>query len=156
MVYFDFLFFAATLTLGWGLSLATYRLFALRSEWPMGELHRDKPFVPILLGVFAVVIALLFAAARGGDSGGWWIVLAGLVWAVFWTGFMRVGSQVSLLLAPAATLLLCAAWISVRVPPELGIGTSYAPTSAVGQVRLPVAPDSGARPDFFDGRRVSR
>lgn len=152
MAYFDFLFFAASLTFGWGLSLATYRLFALRNDWPMGELHREKPLVPILLGIFAVVIALLFAAARGGDAGGWWIVLAGLVWAVFWTGFMRVGSQVSLLLAPIATCLLCAAWISVRVPPDLGVGTGYAPRNAVTELREPLSRGVGDRWDDVDRR----
>ena len=119
MPYFDFLFFAASLALGWGLSLVSYRLFALRNDWPMGELHRAKPMVPVLLGAFAVVIALLFAAARGGDAGGWWIVVAGLIWAFCWMGFMRIGAQASLVLAPAATVVLCAAWISVRPLPEL-------------------------------------
>ena len=62
--YLDVLFLAAFLTLGLGLSLATYRIFAVRNDWPMGELHANKPLVPILLGVFAIAIAVLFAGDR--------------------------------------------------------------------------------------------
>jgi hypothetical protein len=143
MPYFDFLFYAAALTLGWGISLASYRLFAFRYDWPMGELHATKPMVPVLLGVFAVVIALLFAAARGGDSGGWWILVTGLAWAVFWTGFMRVGSQSSLIFAPAATVVLCAAWISVRPLPALSSDTSAAGRGHAALSPLPGRPSGG-------------
>lgn len=111
MANFDFLFFAAALSLGWGLSLASYRLFARRYDWPMGEVHGSRPMLPVTVGLVAVAMALAFAAARGGDFGGWWIVMAGLAWAVFWTGFLRVGAQLALLLAPAATALLCLSWI---------------------------------------------
>jgi hypothetical protein len=133
MTNLDFLFFAATLALGWGLSLATYRVFALRNDWPMGELHANKPLVPVLLGVFAIAIAFLFAAFRAAtvstEMGGWWILPAGLLWAFFWTGFMRVGSQSSLFLAPIATDLLMIAWINVRTPPDFVSSSSYEPNS---------------------------
>lgn len=109
----DNLFLLAVAGLGWGLSLATYRLFALRHEWPMGALQIDFPAVPVLLGVFAVIIALFFAATRGAETGGWVIVLFGILLAVFWTGFLRVGSQISLFLAPIATVLLIAGWLSL-------------------------------------------
>lgn len=137
MPYFDTLFFVSSLAFGWGLSLASYRLFALRYGWPMGELHVNKPLVPILVGVFAIVIALLFAAARGGDQGGWWIVLTGLLWAVMWTGFMRVGSQISLIFAPVATALLCLIWIQVRPAPNLNTETGYFPSSFTTQAPAP-------------------
>ena len=118
--YFDVLFLAAFLTLGLGLSLATYRIFAVRNDWPMGELHANKPLVPILLGVFAIAIAVLFAGDRqsapGSEFDGWWIFICGLVFAFFWTGTMRVGSQISLFLAPLATLILVMLWIGIRTP----------------------------------------
>jgi len=119
MPYFDFLFFAAALSLGWGLSLTSYRLFARRYGWTMGEVHNSKPMLPVLVGLLAVAVALAFAVARGGAFGGWWIVVAGLAWAVFWTGFLRVGARSALLLAPIATLALCLAWISASPPPAL-------------------------------------
>ncbi len=147
----DLPFFAAALALGWGLSLATYRIFAVRNDWPMGELHSNKPMVPVLLGVFAFAIAFLFAAFRAAtpatELGGWWILPVGIVWAFFWTGFMRVGSQTSLFLAPIATVILVLAWISVRTPPSFVFDTSYQPNSynyRAGNSDRPPA-DGGAR-----------
>ena len=129
----DLPFFAATLAFGWGLSLATYRIFAVRNDWPMGALHANKPMVPVLLGVFALAIAFLFAAFRAAtpasEMGGWWILPAGLIWACFWTGFMRVGSQTALFLAPAATVVLVMAWINVRTPPNFVFESTYQPNS---------------------------
>lgn len=125
----DLPFLAAALAFGWGLSLATYRIFAIRNAWPMGELHTNKPLVPVLLGVFALAIAFLFAAFRAAtpatELGGWWILPVGFIWALFWTGFMRVGSQASLFLAPIATVVLVLAWISVRTPPSFVFDTTY-------------------------------
>lgn len=133
MTNLDLPFFAAALAFGWGLSLATYRIFAVRNDWPMGELHSNKPLVPVLLGVFALAIAFLFAAFRAAtpatEMGGWWILPAGLLWAFFWTGFMRVGSQASLFLAPVATFVLVAAWINVRTPPGFVLDSTYEPNS---------------------------
>ncbi|MCC7250860.1 hypothetical protein [Hyphomicrobium sp.] len=109
----DNLFLLAVAALGWGLSLATYRLFALRHEWPMGALQIDFPAIPVLIGAFAIVIAVFFAAIRGAEAGGWVIVLFGILLAIFWTGFLRVGSQISLFLAPVATVLLITGWLSL-------------------------------------------
>lgn len=135
MTNLDLPFFAAALAFGWGLSLATYRIFAVRNDWPMGELHANKPLVPVLLGVFALAIAFLFAAFRAAtpatELGGWWILPAGLLWAFFWTGFMRVGSQASLFLAPIATVILVFAWISVRTPPSFVLESDYQPNSQI-------------------------
>lgn len=108
----DNLFLLAIAAFGWGLSLATYRLFARRNGWPMGSLQADLPVIPILLGLAALVASIAYAAARGADFGGWVIVVCGLLLAVFWTGFLRVGSQISLFLAPWAGFLLLLGWLA--------------------------------------------
>jgi hypothetical protein len=105
-------FLLAVAALGWGLSLATYRMFARRNGWPMGSLQVDLPAVPVILGLAAFLAGLLFAAARGPDDGGWVILLFGVLLAVFWTGFLRVGSQISIFLAPVAMAFLLLAWFS--------------------------------------------
>jgi hypothetical protein len=109
----DNLFLLAIAALGWSLSLATYRLFARTRAWPMGALQADLPFVPVLIGLFGLFSALLFATARGADDGGWVIIVLGLLFAALWTGFLRVGSQISLFLAPIATFLLLLGWLAV-------------------------------------------
>ncbi len=109
----DNLFLLAVGAFGWGLSLATYRLFARSNSWPMGALQSDLPIVPVLVGILALAAGLVFASARGADEGGWVIIAFGLLLAVIWTGFLRVGSQISLLLAPIATFLLLLGWLSV-------------------------------------------
>mgnify|MGYP001033204622 CR=1 FL=1 len=45
-------------------------------------------------------------------AGGAIAVLLGVLLAIFWTGFLRVGSQISLFLAPVAMTLLLVAWFS--------------------------------------------
>ncbi|MCU0955399.1 MAG: hypothetical protein MUC37_12525 [Hyphomicrobium sp.] len=105
-------FLLAVAALGWGLSLATYRMFARRNGWPLGSLQADLPAVPVVLGLAAFLAGLLFAAARGGEDGGFIILLFGVLLAIFWTGFLRVGSQISLFLAPIAMGLLLVAWFS--------------------------------------------
>jgi len=60
----DNLFLLAVAALGWGLSLATYRLFARSKGWPMGALQTDLPFVPVLIGLAGLFSGLLFATAR--------------------------------------------------------------------------------------------
>ena len=128
--YIDWLFIFAAMACGFGLSLATYRIFAVQNEWPMGELHMNRPLIPILIGVFALVIGFLFAAARGPEFGGWWIIIFGVLFAVFWTGFMRVSSQLSLFLAPTVTVLLLLGWIGVRPPLDLVYIPGLTPTGA--------------------------
>ena len=112
----DPLFLLASAAFGWGLSLATYRLFAIRNGWPMGEVQSDTPVIAVLLGLFAIIAAFLFAAARGTDYGGWAILVMGLLLALFWTGFLRVASQLSLFLAPVAAILLLLGWAHVTFP----------------------------------------
>jgi hypothetical protein len=115
MPMIDSLFLLAVAALGWGLSLATYRLFAVRHKWPMGALQIDFPVMPVAVGVLASLVPLAFAVTRGPEAGGWIIVLFGVLLAIFWTGFLRVGSQVSLLLAPVATVLLIVGWLSQQL-----------------------------------------
>lgn len=110
----DNLFILAVLAFGWGLSLCTYRLFARSNGWPMGALQSDLPVIPVLLGIAVLVIGLLFATARGVEEGGWLIVIFGLLLAVFWTGLLRVGSQIALFLAPVATGLLLLGWLGTQ------------------------------------------
>jgi len=121
-IYTDLPFFLAVAAFGWGLSLATYRMFAERYQWPMGAWHRNRPALPVLLGLVAFVCAALFAWARGLSNvpGAAWaglsIVLFGLVLAIVWTGFLRVASQLSLFLAPVAAILLLLGWAHVTFP----------------------------------------
>lgn len=107
----DVPFLLAIGAIGWGLSLATYRFFASRNGWPMGVLHADLPIIPVILGVLAIAAAAYYAYDRGIDAGGGIIVLFGMLLWLFWTGFLRVGSQISLFLAPLAAGLLLAAWL---------------------------------------------
>ena len=112
------LFLLAIAALGWGLSLATYRFFARRYNWPMGALHTDLPGVPILIGLISALCAVGFALAVGADLGGWVILGCGILLATFWTGFLRVGSQISLFLAPLAAFMLIIGWFAI----PLGFG----------------------------------
>lgn len=107
---FDNLFYLAALSFGLGLSLATYRLFAIRNNWPMGAFHADLPAVPIMIGLVSIVVGILFAASRA-DIGGWPMIILGLLIAFLWTSLLRVGSQVSLFLAPLAAGLLLVGWL---------------------------------------------
>jgi len=108
----DNLFLLAVAAFGWGLSLATYRLFARRYSWPMGALQADLPVIPILLGIAALLAAIAYAAARGVEYGGREIIILGLLLAIFWTGFLRVGSQIALFLAPWAGFILLLGWLA--------------------------------------------
>lgn len=108
----DGLFLLALAAIGLGLSLATFRLFAVYFDWPLGALQADQPVIPISLGVSAVLSGLAFAAVRSADEGGWIILGCGLLLAVFWTGFLRVGSQISLFLAPLAAVFLLVGWLA--------------------------------------------
>jgi hypothetical protein len=113
MAPIDVGFVLAVVALGWGLSLATYRFFAARCDWPIGVWHLHWPSLALLVGLSAVAPAGLFAAARaygGYTLSALAIPLFGLAWAAFWTGFLRVGAQSALLLAPAAAVLLLWHW----------------------------------------------
>ena len=108
------LFFLATAAFGWGLSLATYRMVASRNGWPLGDPQANHPLLMALIGIVSLIIAFLYATH--GHSGpmttGWIILGLGLLFALFWTGFLRVASQTALLLAPLAAFLLVLGWAS--------------------------------------------
>jgi hypothetical protein len=111
----DHLFLLAVGALGWGISLATYRALATRNGWPMGWLQMKLPAIPMLLGLVSLTVGLAFAAARGAMHGGWVILVFGLGLGLFWSGFLRVGAQTALLLAPLAALVLLVAWLGVPI-----------------------------------------
>jgi hypothetical protein len=107
----DVLFYAAAGAFGWGLSLATYRMFAQHYGWPMGELHANWPVLPVLIGLFCLIVGFVFALQNRGELGGWIILFTGLVLCILWTGLLRVASQTSLFLAPAATGIVVLGWL---------------------------------------------
>jgi hypothetical protein len=102
----DLLFFLAVGAIGWGLSLATYRELAHHNGWPLGEAQSVAPITMSIIGLASITPGLILAMARGPLHGGVVIVLFGVALAVFWSGFLRVGAQSALLLAPAAAALL--------------------------------------------------
>lgn len=114
MTLIDLGFVLAVVAFGWGLSLATYRLFAVPRGWPMGTWQAQRPGLSMMVGVAAVLLAMAYALARG--YGGYVLSAAlipafGIAWAVFWTGFFRVGAQSALLLAPVAAVILLVRWL---------------------------------------------
>ena len=117
MLYLDLAFYLAIATLGWGLSLMSYRWVAGRYDWPMGTWHRNRPALPILIGLLAVGAAILFTVARGYSNvpasglNAWVIAGFGALLGLVWTSVLRVASQASLILAPAAAGLLMVWWI---------------------------------------------
>jgi hypothetical protein len=111
----DLGFILAVVAFGWGLSLATYRAFAGQFGWPMGAWHKQRPVLPIVVGIVAILLAGAYALARayiGYELSAAAIPVFGVAWAVFWTGFLRVGAQSALLLAPAAAVLLVVRWLA--------------------------------------------
>lgn len=113
MAAIDVGFVLAVVAFGWGLSLATYRFFARHLGWPMGLWQRERRGLVVLLGLAVTAVSALFAGARG--YGGYMVSAVavpafGLAWAVFWTGFLRVGAQSALLMGPAAAVLLIVWW----------------------------------------------
>ncbi|MBS0242185.1 MAG: hypothetical protein JSS20_08395 [Proteobacteria bacterium] len=115
----DLLFWLATLAFAWGLALASYRWFAIHNGWAMGEWQRHRPGLPIAIGLFSMLFAMLFAMARGGPT---LIVVPmfGLVFALAWTAILRVGAQLALLLAPISLVALLVVWMSAASNVVLG------------------------------------
>jgi hypothetical protein len=107
----DLLFFLAVGAIGWGLSLATYRVLAHYSGWPLGEAQSVAPVTTSIIGIASITPGLLLAMARGPLNGGAVIVIFGVALALFWCGFLRVGAQSALLLAPLAAVLLLIVWL---------------------------------------------
>ena len=77
----------------------------------MGEWQAERPALTLSIGGTCAVFAVLAAVVRlssGDAAGGILILVFGIGWAIFWTGFLRTGAQSALLLAPAAALILLA------------------------------------------------
>ncbi len=110
----DLLFVLAAGAFAWGASLATYRWFAVHNGWPMGDWQAHRPGLPAAIGLTAVILAMLFALARGGATT---VVLPlfGVLCALAWTAVTKVGAQSALLLAPLATIALIFAWTVVSL-----------------------------------------
>jgi hypothetical protein len=81
----------------------------------MGALQAGRPAISVVIGALSVAAGTAFALARGPMHGGAVILLFGLALAVFWSGFLRVGAQTALLLAPVAAAGLLAAWIATAL-----------------------------------------
>lgn len=106
----DQLFFLAVAAIGWGLSLALYRPIASLAGWPLGAAQVRLPTLTRILALASTAAGLALAIARGPLNGGIVILIFGVGLTVFWCGFLRVGAQSALLLAPAAALALIGVW----------------------------------------------
>ena len=104
------LFLLATATFGWGFSLAIYRSVAGHFNWPMGALQKRHPLTVLLIGLAALVLTFMFIISD--PSRRWPVLILGLLFALFWTGFLRVASQTALFLAPLAAILMGVLWAS--------------------------------------------
>ena len=87
-----------------------------RANWlAHGPWHKQRPALPIVVGIVAILLAGAYAGARayiGYQLSAAAIPVFGVAWAVFWTGFLRAGAQSALLLAPAAAVLLVVRWLA--------------------------------------------
>ena len=147
----DAMFVLATASFALGLSLATYRWFAVHNGWPMGEWQAHRPGLPIALGLFCVLLSMLFATFRGGATA-LILPLLGILCALTWTSLMRVGSQSSLLLAPAALVSLLVMWYSAASNVQVNIEPDRPRASLSGNPGMP-----GSRGPYpADGDRVDR
>jgi hypothetical protein len=135
----DYLFLLAVGALGWGFSLTTYALVARIAGWPMGVLHGDVPAIPFLIGILSMGTGLYFASGRDLSADGLQIVMFAALLAIFWIGFLRVGSQISLFLAPLAALLLAIGWLRVPLGYETA-GRTVAPNSVASVTASQSAP----------------
>jgi len=122
----DPMFWLATAAFAWGLSLASYRWFAIYNGWPMGEWQAHRPGLPIAIGLFSMLFAMLFAFARGGSTM-MVLPLFGVLCALGWTALTRVGAQASLLLAPLAVIALLVWWVIAASHVAVEGASVYAP-----------------------------
>jgi hypothetical protein len=108
----DSLFFLAVGAIGWGLALVSYRPLATAGGWPLGRVQALLPELAIATGFFSILAGLIYALSQGLFTGGLVVLLFAVGLAVFWTGFLRVGAQSALLLAPVAAAGLLLSWLS--------------------------------------------
>lgn len=107
----DLLFFLAIGAIGWGLTLAVYGPLARVAGWPLGAAQAQLPTLTRILALASIAAGVVLAMSRGPLNGGIAILIFGVGLAVFWCGFLRVGAQSALLLAPAAALALIGACV---------------------------------------------
>jgi hypothetical protein len=108
-VPFDLMFVLATTAFAWGLSVMTYRWFAIHNGWPMGAWQSGLPTLPQAIGLAVVAVAVVFALARGMGTA-LVLPLLGIVCAFGWTALLKVGAQSALLLGPLAAVLVLVGW----------------------------------------------
>jgi hypothetical protein len=108
-------FLLAVGAIGWGLSLATYRPLAIRAGWPLGKAQERVPALTLIVAALSIGAGLIVAGTRGALHGGVAMVLLGIALAVFWSGFLRVGAQSALFLAPLAAIALALGWLLTAV-----------------------------------------
>lgn len=108
-VPFDFMFVLATAAFAWGLTVMTYRWFAIQNGWPMGAWYGGLPTLPQVIGFAVIAVAVVFALARGLGTT-LVLPLVGIVCALGWTVLLKVGAQSALLLGPAAAALVLIGW----------------------------------------------
>lgn len=138
----DPMFWLATAAFAWGLSLASYRWFAIYNGWPMGEWQAHRPGLPIAIGLFSILFAMLFATARGGSTV-FVLPLFGFVCALGWTAVTRVAAQSSLLLAPLAVIALLVVWTTAASHVATVNGATLV-RPELGERRFPAATDRDA------------
>jgi hypothetical protein len=109
---FNPLYLLAMATFGWGFSLAIYRPVANHFGWPMGVMQSRHPLWVTLLAVATLIFTFLFVMMDPPQR--WPVLPLGVLFSLFWIGFLRVASQTSLFLAPIAALLLGLVWASTE------------------------------------------
>ena len=113
-VPFDLMFVLATAAFAWGLSVMTYRWFAIHNDWPMGVWQSRQSTLPQAIGFAVLAVAVVFALARGVGTT-LVLPLIGLACALAWTALLKVGAQSALLLGPIAAVLVLIGWASSGV-----------------------------------------
>jgi hypothetical protein len=109
-ISFDLMFVLATAAFAWGLSVITYRWFAIHNGWPMGAWQAGAPALLTAIGLAVLAVAVVFALARGLGTA-LVLPLLGLMCAFGWVALLKVGAQSALLLGPVAAILVLIGWI---------------------------------------------
>lgn len=110
LVSFNALYVWSVISFGLGLSLATYHWFARRNGWSMGEVQAHYVPLAILIGILAMIPAILYSSLFWEELGGWSVPLVGLALGLFFTALLRIYSQISLFLAPMSAMMLTFIW----------------------------------------------
>ena len=106
----DLLFFLAVGAIGWGCRSPPTGAWRAMNGWPLGSAQTIARRHDGHRWLASIAPGLMFATARGPLHGGVVIVIFGVALAIFWSGFLRVGAQSALLLAPLSAVALLIAW----------------------------------------------